>query len=92
MDAGYVAFLKALQYQQGAVRGKLTEGWKFALKDVWFAKSFSRLGHNIGQKNLDMIWVNFISGPDWETVLECEAGMLHGQKSKIGEVFAQVWR
>jgi hypothetical protein len=23
MDAGYVAFLKALQYQQGAVRGKL---------------------------------------------------------------------
>jgi hypothetical protein len=27
MDAGYVAFLNALQYQQGAVRGKLTEGW-----------------------------------------------------------------
>lgn len=25
-----------------------------------------------------------------ETVLECEAVMLHGQKSKIGEVFAQV--
>ncbi len=48
--------------------------------------------HNMGQKNLDMIWVNFISGPDWETVLECEAVMLHGQKSKIGEVFAQVWR
>ena len=27
---------------------------------------------------------------DLETVLECEAVMLHGQKSKIGEVFAQV--
>ena len=38
----------------------------------------------MGQKNLDMLWVNFISGPD------CEAVMLHGQKSKIGEVFAQV--
>jgi len=25
-----------------------------------------------------------------ETILECEAVMLHGQKSKIGEVFAQV--
>jgi DNA invertase Pin-like site-specific DNA recombinase len=25
-----------------------------------------------------------------ETVLECEAVMLHGQNSKIGEVFAQV--
>ena len=45
---------------------------------------------NMDQKNVDMIWVNFISGPDRETVLECEAVMLHGQKSKIGEVFAQV--
>src|SRR5438270_13049605 len=42
------------------------------------------------QKNLDMIWVNFISGPDEEPVLECEVVMLHGQKSKIGEVLCEV--
>jgi len=41
----------------------------------------------MGQKNVDMIWVNFISGPDEEPVLECKAVMLHSQKSKIQEVF-----
>ena len=28
------------------------------------AVSRLRKNHNMGQKNLDMIWVNFISGPD----------------------------
>jgi hypothetical protein len=43
------------------------------------------VAHPVGRAT---IWVNFISGPDLETVLECEAVMLHGQKSKVGEVFA----
>ena len=36
---------------------------------------------------MSLIWVYFISGPDEEPVLECEAVMLQGQKSKMGEVF-----
>ncbi len=79
------------------------EGFLYLLAKSWAAEILTQkdgLDHAtwcnltytliMGQKNVDMLWVNFIRGPNRETALECEAVIMHGQKSKIGDVFAQV--